>query len=479
MPVSDLVPVFLCGGSGTRLWPASRTASPKQFTRLAGDRTLFQQTCLRVGDLAGAHWIAVTNRDHRFLVAAQARGVGRDDVRLILEPLARNTAPAIAAAAVDLLETRGDALMLVLPADHVVADPPAFREAVRRGTEAAADGALVTFGVVPNRPETGFGYIRAEGAGEGPLPIAEFVEKPDAETAEAYLRGGAHLWNSGMFLFRASRLLEELEAARPEMRARVDRAWREGRDDGDGRVRHLAAEPFAEIRGESIDYAVMEHTDRGRVVPLDAGWDDAGSWDAVRRLGSPDGDGNVVDGDVALVGVRDSYVRSESRLVACVGVDDLVVVETDDAVLVSRRDRSGELKTLVERLRAEGRPEVEFPATVSRPWGAYRVLDGGDGFQVKRITVVSGGCLSLQYHHHRAEQWVVVRGTATVTRDGEVMELGVGRSVEIPLGAVHRLENRHDELLEIIEVQTGSYLGEDDIVRLEDRYGREDPKGSS
>ncbi|MEQ9569009.1 MAG: mannose-1-phosphate guanylyltransferase/mannose-6-phosphate isomerase [Longimicrobiales bacterium] len=477
MPPPDLVPVLLCGGSGTRLWPVSRSTFPKQFARFSGARSLFQETCLRVGDLAGDRWVVVTNEDHRFLVTGQGREVGRSDLRLILEPRARNTAPAIAAAAVDLLETHGDRQMLVLPADHGVRQPQALRAAVPRGGEAAEEGALVTFGVVPDRPETGFGYIRSSASGDGPRVIEEFVEKPDAQTAEAYLRGGAHLWNSGMFLFRASRFLEELEASRPDMRGLVERAWREGRDD-DGGVRHLAAGPFGEVRGDSIDYAVMEHTSRGRVVPLDAGWDDAGSWDAVRRLASPDDDGNVVEGDVALVGTRGSYVRSDDRLVACVGVDDLVVVETDDAVLVSRRDRSGELKVLVEGLRAEGRPEVESHTTVVRPWGAYRVLDGGDGFQVKRITVNPGGCLSLQYHYHRAEQWVVVRGTATVTRDDEVLELGVGRSVEIPLGVVHRLENRHDDPMEIIEVQTGSYLGEDDIVRLEDRYGREDPPSS-
>lgn len=471
----NIVPVLLCGGSGTRLWPVSRSALPKQFARLTGDRSLFQETCLRVGDLAGDRWLVVTNERHRFLVAEQGREIGRSDLRLVLEPHARNTAPAIAAAARDLLETRGEGLLLVLPADHVVRDPEAFRAAVRRGAEAAAEGALVTFGIVPDRPETGFGYIRWAGDGDGAHPIEEFVEKPDAATAEAYLRGGVHLWNSGMFLFEASRLLDELAAARPEMAAKVDAAWREGRDEADGLTRHLAPGPFASIRGESVDYAVMEGTRRGMVVPLAAGWDDAGSWDAVRRLRDPDAHGNVVEGDVALTDVTNSYVRADDRLVACVGVDDLIVVETDDVVLITGPDRSSELKSLVEGLGAEGRTEVESHVRVLRPWGGYQVLDGGDGFQVKRISVHPGGCLSLQYHHHRAEQWVVVRGTATVTRDDEVLELQVGESVHIPLGAVHRLENRHEGLMEIIEVQTGSYLGEDDIVRLEDRYGREDP----
>lgn len=477
MTMSDLplVPVLLCGGSGTRLWPASRAGFPKQFVPLAGGRSLLQNTLGRLDGLAADRWIAVTNERHRFLVERQAAEVGVGGLRVLLEPMGRNTAPAIAAAALDVTREGGDALLLVLPADHVVADPATFRAAVERGRVAAEGGTLVTFGVVPTRPETGFGYIRTGGVlpdSEGVHEIAEFVEKPDADTAAGYLESGGFLWNSGIFLMRASRLLEELDAHRPAMGEALRRAWETGTAlDGSDALR-LGEEAFAKIRGESIDYAVMEETDRGAVVPLDAGWDDAGSWDALHRLSDSDASGNVTEGEVALEQVSNSYVRSSGRLVACVGVDDVVVVETADAVLVTGRDRSDSLKTVVDRLRAEERSEVDLHTTVHRPWGRYTILDLDPAFQVKRIAVEPAGCLSLQYHHHRAEQWVVVRGTATVTRDEEVLEVQVGESVAIPLGAVHRLENRGTELLEIIEVQTGTYFGEDDIVRLDDRYGR-------
>ncbi|WP_405283286.1 mannose-1-phosphate guanylyltransferase/mannose-6-phosphate isomerase [Gaopeijia maritima] len=475
MSVLPLVPVLLCGGSGTRLWPASRAGFPKQFVPLAGGRSLLQHTLTRLEGLDTAGWVAVTNERHRFLVERQAGEVGIDRLRVLLEPMGRNTAPAIAAAALDVTRDGGDALLLVLPADHVVARPEAFREAVERGRGAAEAGTLVTFGVVPARPETGYGYIRTGDAlaeHTGVRRIAEFVEKPDADTAARYVESGDFLWNAGIFLFRASRLIEELETHRPEMATRLRRAWQAGTPVAASDALRLDEEAFGAIAGESIDYAVMEETDRGAVVPLDAGWDDAGSWDALLRLQEGDGHGNVVEGDVALEDVSNSYVRSSGRLVTCVGVDDLVVVETPDAVLVSGRDRSGSLKRVVDRLRADERPETDLHTTVHRPWGRYTVLDLDPAFQVKRIAVEPGGCLSLQYHHHRAEQWVVVRGTATVTRDDEVLTVQPGESVAIPLGAVHRLENRGTGLLEIIEVQTGTYFGEDDIVRLDDRYGR-------
>lgn len=485
MPSLRLTPVLLCGGSGTRLWPASRAGFPKQFVALAGGRSLLQETVERIAPLAPERWIAVTNERHRFLVERQADevGVGADHLRVLLEPVGRNTAPAIAAAALEATRDHGDALLLILPADHVVRDPVAFRRAIDVGRPAAEDGFLVTFGVVPSRPETGYGYIRMGtplDEVEGVRRIAEFVEKPDADTAARYLAAGDYLWNAGIFLMRASRLLEELRIHRPEMAAHVERAWRATTPVAGSDALRLEAEAFSAVRGESIDYAVMEHTDRGAVVPLDAGWDDAGSWDALHRLaaggdshtaGAGDA-GNVTEGDVVIEASTHTYVRSSGRLVACVGVDDLIVVETPDAVLVSSHDRSDELKRVVEQLQRDDRPETDRHTTVHRPWGHYTVLDLTPSFQVKRIAVVPGGLLSLQYHHHRAEQWVVVRGTATVTRDDEVLEVGVGESVAIPLGAVHRLENRGSELLEIIEVQTGTYFGEDDIVRLEDRYGR-------
>lgn len=475
MPSIPLVPVLLCGGSGTRLWPASRAGFPKQFVPLADGRSLLQNTLTRLDGLDTSGWLAVTNDRHRFLVERQAAEVGVDEVRVLLEPMGRNTAPAIAAAALDVMREGEDALLLVLPADHVVADPDAFRRAVERGRAAAEQGTLVTFGVVPTRAETGYGYIRTGGAIEGSNEVQridEFVEKPDAETAARYVAAGNFLWNAGIFLFRASRLLEELEMHRPEMVAQLRLAWEAGAPVAGSDALRLDETAFGAVEGESIDYAVMEETNRGAVVPLDAGWDDAGSWDALYRLTEPDAAGNVTEGDVALEDVSNSYVRSSGRLVSCVGVDDVLVVETPDAVLVSGRDRSGSLKQMVDGLRADARPETDLHTTVHRPWGRYTVLDLDPAFQVKRIAVEPGGCLSLQYHHHRAEQWVVVRGTATVTRDDEVLAVEPGEAVAIPLGAVHRLENRGTELLEIIEVQTGTYFGEDDIVRLDDRYGR-------
>ena len=481
-PSSSVIPVLMCGGSGTRLWPVSRSAVPKQFVPLTGPRSLLRETCARVSGQAGEEWIAVTNVDHRFLVAEQLRAEGIEDAALLLEPVARNTAPAIAVAAMEALsrtpgaeagsEAGIDPILVVLPSDHVMRDTPAFRAALKHAVEAAERGALATFGVVPTGPATGYGYIRAGTAeGSDSRPVLEFVEKPDADTAAAYVASGDYFWNSGMFVFRASRYLQELGRFRPEMLQRCREAF-ENRRAGTDFVR-LAPEPFAAVEGESIDYAVMEHTDAAVVVPLDAGWSDVGSWDAMWSLAEKDTAGNVCLGDVVTEATRGSYLRSEGRrLLAAVGLEDTVVVDTPDAVLVAPRARAQDVKAIVERLRAQQREEVELPRRFLSPWGDYESLDVGPMYQVKRITVKPGAKLSLQKHRHRAEHWTVVNGTARVRRDDETFDLAENESCFLPQGCVHRLENPGPERLVLIEVQYGAYLGEDDIVRLEDDYGR-------
>ncbi|HVI58308.1 MAG TPA: mannose-1-phosphate guanylyltransferase/mannose-6-phosphate isomerase [Luteimonas sp.] len=467
--MTRLQPVLLSGGSGTRLWPLSREAYPKQFLALAGERTMLQDTWQRVAELAGdAAPIVVANEEHRFLAGEQLRQVGVEHAAIVLEPAGRNTAPAIAAAALQAMAGGDDPLLLVLPSDHVVRDPQSFREAVRAAMPAAEAGALVTFGIVPESPETGFGYIQAE-AGEGVRRVQRFVEKPDAATARQYLDAGGYYWNSGMFLFRASRFLAELERFRPDILSAVRAAFDGAKRDGD--FVRLDKDAFAACPSDSIDYAVMEKTADAKVLPVDIGWNDVGSWSALWDVSAQDGEGNARHGDVIAVDSRNSYAYAR-RLVALVGVEDLVVVETDDAVLVARKDKVQQVKDVVARLKADQRSHAVLHREVHRPWGSYDSVDQDDGFQVKRIKVKPGARLSLQSHRHRAEHWIVVRGTARVTRDNDVFELYANQSAYIPLGAKHRLENPGTEMLELIEVQSGDYLGEDDIVRYEDVYGR-------
>ncbi|MBW8849299.1 MAG: mannose-1-phosphate guanylyltransferase/mannose-6-phosphate isomerase [Xanthomonadales bacterium] len=465
----ELQPVLLSGGSGTRLWPLSREAYPKQFLPLVGDDTLLQATWRRVAPLSSAAPLVVANEEHRFLVAEQLRVIGAPQARIVLEPVGRNTAPAIAAAALIASADGADPLLLVLPSDHVVRDPDAFRAAVRAAAPAAEAGALVTFGIVPQAPETGFGYIQAERGGEGVRKVLRFVEKPDAATAQGYLDAGGYYWNSGMFLFRASRFLDELGRHRPDILAAARAA--SAHVDPDGEFLRLDREAFAASPSESIDYAVMEKTDAAMVLPVDIGWNDVGSWSALWDVSEQDGDGNAHHGDVIAVDSRNSYAYAR-RLVALVGVDDLVVVETDDAVLVAAKDKVQEVKQVVARLKADRRSQAVLHREVQRPWGSYDSIDVGDGFQVKRIKVKPGAALSLQSHSRRAEHWIVVRGTARVTRNLDLFELHANQSTYIPIGAKHRLENPGTETLELIEVQSGDYLGEDDIVRYEDVYGR-------
>lgn len=468
----DLQLVLLSGGSGTRLWPLSREAYPKQFLPLVGDDTMLQATWRRVTALSAAAPIVVANEDHRFLVAEQLRVIGTPTPRIVLEPVGRNTAPAIAVAALiaraDPQHVDGDPLLLVLPSDHVVRDHAAFRDAVRLAAAAAEAGALVTFGIVPQTPETGFGYIHAD-AGEGVRKVLRFVEKPDAATAQAYLDEGGYYWNSGMFLFRASRYLEELGKYRPDILAAARAACEHL--DADREFLRLDREAFAASPSESIDYAVMEKTDAAMVLPVDIGWNDVGSWSALWDVSEQDADGNAHHGDVIAIDTRNSYAYAR-RLVALVGVDGLIVVETDDAILVAAKDKVQEVKQVVARLKADQRSQAALHREVNRPWGSYDSVDVGDGFQVKRIKVKPGAALSLQSHNRRAEHWIVVRGTARVTRNNDVFELFANQSTYIPIGAKHRLENPGDDMLELIEVQSGDYLGEDDIVRYEDVYGR-------
>ena len=470
-----IVPVILSGGAGTRLWPLSRELYPKQLLPLVGERTLLQDTLGRLDGLSGvAAPLLVCNEAHRFMVAEQMRQMGCTPDSIILEPCGRNTAPAVAIAAFQASRQAEDPLLLVLPADHLIQDVATFQRVLQKARSAAENGALVTFGIVPDRPETGYGYIRAEGgavSGEQIVPVAEFVEKPDLATAQNYLAGGDYLWNSGMFMFRASRYLAELERLQPQMHACCRRAYEGLCSDLD--FLRLGEAEFAACPADSIDYAVMEKTDRAVVLPLDAGWNDIGAWSALWEVQPHDESGNVRIGDVLTSNVRNSYLHASQRLIAAVGVEDLVVVETADAVLVAHREQVQDVKQIVARLKDSQRGEALLHRRVNRPWGAYEGIDIGERFQVKHITVNPGASLSLQKHHHRAEHWIVVRGTARVVRDDEVLLLSENQSTYIPLGAVHRLENPGRIPLEMIEVQSGSYLGEDDIVRLEDDYGRE------
>ena len=473
--MTQLIPVILSGGSGTRLWPMSREAYPKQFLPLLGDQSLLQATVQRLQGLEASPPLLVCNQDHRFMVAAQLQTLGVTPQALILEPLGRNTAPAVAIAALQAILAGQDPLLLILPADHVITDIAGFQHAVHEAQALAEAGYLVTFGIQPHAPETGYGYIQAGGAlDQGGYTVTRFVEKPDRATAEQYLTAGEYYWNSGMFLFRAQRFLEELDTFRPDILTACRKAFAQARRDLD--FLRLDAAAFEECPGESIDYAVMEPTQHAAVLPLNIGWNDVGSWTALWEVGERDADDNILVGDVLTQKTHRSYIHAQHRLVAAVGVDDLMIVETPDAVLVTHKDHSQEIKTIVEYLKRNGRSETKAHRKVHRPWGAYDSIDIEDRFQVKRITVNPGARLSLQMHHHRAEHWIVVNGTARVTCDDHSFLLRENESTYIPLGSNHRLENPGKIPLELIEVQSGSYLGEDDIVRFEDVYGREEPQ---
>ena len=468
-----IIPVILAGGSGTRLWPLSRKLYPKQLLPLLDRNTLVQNTLARLQGLdAMAEPVIICNEEHRFIIAEQMRAMGVNPSAIILEPVGRNTAPAVAVAALSVLASDPDAVLLVLPADHLIADPAGFHEAVREAAAHAGKGHLVTFGIVPTAPETGYGYIRQGAALEGSSAraIDRFVEKPDLATAQGYVASGEYFWNSGMFVFRADAVLAELERFAPAIVQACRNALDSARQDLD--FLRLDRDAFAACPEDSVDYAVMEQTDRGVMVPLSCGWNDLGSWDALWQAGQQDESGNVLKGDVVTCDVRDSYLHAETRLLAAVGLENHIVVETADAVLISPRDRVQEVKKIVDKLKAENRIEAVSHKKVFRPWGHYESIGDGARYQVKRITVSPGHVLSLQKHFHRAEHWVVVQGTALVTRDGEEIMLRENESVYLPLGAVHRLLNPGKIPLELIEVQVGSYLGEDDIVRFEDVYGR-------
>jgi len=467
-------PVILSGGSGTRLWPMSRTLYPKQLLGLLGRDSLLQQTVRRVAGRQGfAPPLLVANEEHRFIIAEQLREISVMPRALLLEPVGRNTAPAACIAALALIEAEPNPLMLIMPSDHTVGDLGAFDGAVERAVVAARAGALVSFGVAPERAETGYGYIRRGGeldGAEGVFAVAEFVEKPGAEEARAFAGSGEHSWNSGIFLFPANVYLDEMERLRPDMVAACRKALAAAQRDND--FIRLGREEFSGCDSDSIDYAVMEHTRRAAVVPVSMGWSDVGSWDALWEMGAKDQSGNSIEGNVVAEDVRNCYLRSEAGLVAAIGIEDLVVVATADAVMVAPRNRTQDVKRLVARLVEDRRDEADALPTVHRPWGSFTSIHNGHRVQVKHIMVKPGGKLSLQMHHHRAEHWVVVQGTAKIRRGDEEMMLSEDQSTYIPIGTAHRLENPGKIPLHLIEVQSGSYLGEDDIIRLEDSYGR-------
>ena len=470
---ATLTPVILSGGSGTRLWPLSRAQLPKQFLPLVSDATMLQETWTRLAGLASlAPPLIVCNEDHRFLAAEQLREVGAEGARVLLEPIGRNTAPAIAAAALELVASDPGAVMLVLPADHLIAKLPAFHQAVQDAVMLALDGKLVTFGIPPDAPSTGFGYIeRGAGLGPGSYTVKRFVEKPKKEVAEGFLASGGFYWNSGMFVFRAQTYLDELNIHRPDILAASLAAWQGAKRDPD--FCRLAKEQFQACPSDSIDYAVMEKTAHAAVIEAGIGWNDIGSWEALWSTAVQDSDGNVTRGDVEMESVTGSYIRAEERLVAAVGVTDLVIVETADAVLVAHKDRAQDVKLTVDSLKRKARGEHMNHRRVYRPWGYYESLDNGARYQVKRLMVKPGGKLSLQLHRKRSEHWVVVSGTARVTRDEEVFDLLPDQSTYLPVGTKHRLENVTTEPVYMIEVQSGDYLGEDDIERFDDIYRRD------
>ena len=478
-------PVILSGGSGTRLWPLSREEYPKQLLPLNSELTMLQETAARLQGLVDiADPMVICNETHRFMVAEQMRQQANGNGAIILEPCGRNTAPAVAIAALQAMTGGADPVLLVLPADHLIRKVDVFQRGVDNGLSLAMEGKLVTFGIVPDKPETGYGYIKGGEElgvrGEGITPadsshfaafaVAEFVEKPDFTTAQAYLENGAYYWNSGMFMFKASRFLSELESFNPQMLEACQKAHATLQRDID--FLRLDAELFAACPSDSIDYAVMEKTADAAVIPLDAGWNDVGSWSSLWDVGDQNAAGNVIRGDVLTENTSNCYLHANHRLVAGVGIENLIVVETADAVLVANKDQVQDVKAIVAQIKAQQRDEYLLHKRVNRPWGAYEGIDAGEGFQVKRITVNPGSTLSLQMHYHRAEHWIVVQGTALVTRGDEVVTLSENQSTYIPVGVKHRLANPGMIPLELIEVQSGSYLGEDDIVRFDDQYGR-------
>ncbi|MGP8165547.1 MAG: mannose-1-phosphate guanylyltransferase/mannose-6-phosphate isomerase [Steroidobacteraceae bacterium] len=470
--MSTLIPVILSGGAGTRLWPLSRELYPKQLLALVGKRTMLQDTAARLAGIAGsAAPIVVCNEAHRFTVAEQLRAIAIQPSGILLEPIGRNTAPAVALAALKALQVDPEATLVIAPADHVIRDADTFQKAAEVAAGYARSGKLVTFGIVAHAPETGYGYIR-RGAGEGPAyPVAQFIEKPPLDVAQQFVASRDYFWNSGMFVFQANRYLAELGTYAPDVLKASKAAFEAAKTDLDFVRIDKAA--FEACRSISIDYAVMEKTRDAVVLPLDAGWSDVGSWSSLFDALPADEEGNVLQGDVLVHDTHDCYVHSTSRLVAAVGMDDHVIVETKDAILVAPKERVQEVKELVAKLKKSGRSESALHREVFRPWGSYDSLDNGERFQVKRLSVKPGGVLSLQMHHHRAEHWIVVQGTARITCNEKTFLLSENESTFIPIGATHRIENPGKVALHIVEVQSGSYLGEDDIVRYEDNYGRQ------
>jgi mannose-1-phosphate guanylyltransferase/mannose-6-phosphate isomerase len=468
----QIIPVILSGGSGTRLWPLSRKQYPKQYLPLAGDNTMLQETILRLSGLNNlANPIIICNADHRFLVAEQCQQIDIKNPTILLEPVGRNTAPAIAAAALQSINGSDDAVLLVLSADHVIQDIEAFHQAINIASNQAQEGKLATFGIVPTDANTGYGYIKSSAdSNNGAHKVEEFVEKPDLKTAESYLEQGNYLWNSGMFMFKATTLIDELTTHSPEIVTSVNDAVNNAAQDLD--FIRLDKQAFESSPSDSIDYALMEKSDNVVVVPLDAQWNDIGSWSALHDIGTKDSNGNVIQGDVFTEDTTNTYIHANHHMVATIGVQDLVIVDTPNATLIATKDKVQEVKKIVERLQDQDREEQFCNRKVYRPWGWYDSIEVGFHFQVKRLHVNPGAKLSLQMHHQRAEHWVVVSGTATATNGEDILTLTEGDSTYIPIGTKHGLENKTNEQLEIIEVQSGTYLGEDDIVRFEDIYNR-------
>ncbi len=467
-----IVPVILSGGSGTRLWPLSRKQYPKQYLPLVGDNTILQETILRLNGLDNlADPIIVCNADHRFLVAEQCQQIDIQNPIILLEPVGRNTAPAIAAAALQSIKDSSDVVLLVLSADHVIQDIDAFHEAINIANKQAQKGRLVTFGIVPTDANTGYGYIKASHKNiNGAYKVEEFVEKPNLKTAQTYLEKGNYLWNSGMFMFQARTFIDELTTHAPSIVISVNNAVNNAIQDLD--FIRLDKQAFESSPSDSIDYVIMERSDNVVVVPLDAQWNDIGSWSALYDIGIKDKNSNVIKGDVIIQNTTNTYINADHHMVVAIGVDNLIIVDTPDATFIATQDKAQEVKSIVESLQASGRCEGTEHRKVYRPWGWYDSIESGKYFQVKRLHVSPGAKLSLQMHYKRVEHWIVVSGTATAINGEEILTLIEGDSVYIPIGRIHSLENKTNEPLEIIEVQSGPYLGEDDIVRLKDIYGR-------